>query len=67
MIDIYASLISFVLVTLVCTYLIQMAYRNTKFVLKHKVAVKREEAVTREMNKKLAEDKKMSKKEKDER
>jgi len=29
--------------------------------------VKREEAVTREMNKKLAEDKKMSKKEKDER
>jgi hypothetical protein len=29
--------------------------------------VKREEAVTREMTKKLAEDKKMSKKEKDER
>jgi len=29
--------------------------------------VKREEAVTREMNRKLAEDKKMSKKEKDER
>ncbi|KAG8336160.1 SWI/SNF and RSC complex subunit Ssr3 [Homalodisca vitripennis] len=32
-----------------------------------KVAVKREEAVTREVSKKLAEDKKMSKKEKDER
>lgn len=31
------------------------------------VAVKREEAVTLEMNKKLADDKKMSKKEKDER
>lgn len=31
------------------------------------VAVKREEAVTREVSKKLAEDKKMSKKEKDER
>lgn len=29
--------------------------------------MKREEAVTREMNRKLAEDKKMSKKEKDER
>lgn len=67
MIDIYTSLIAFVLVTLVSTYLVAMAYRNTKFVLKHKVAVKREEAVTREMGKKLAEDKKMSKKEKDER
>lgn len=67
MIDVYASLISFVVVTIVSTYLVQMAYRNTKFVLKHKVAVKREEAVTREMGKKLAEDKKMSKKEKDER
>jgi translocon-associated protein subunit gamma len=31
------------------------------------VAVKREEAVTQEMNKRLSEDKKMSKKEKDER
>ena len=31
------------------------------------IAVKREEAVTRDMQKKLAEDKKMSKKEKDER
>lgn len=67
MIDIYSSLISFVLVTLGSTYLVAMAYRNTKFVLKHKVAVKREEAVTREMSRKLAEDKKMSKKEKDER
>jgi len=43
------------------------AYRNTKFSLKHKVAVKREEAVTAEMNRKFADDKKMSKKEKDER
>lgn len=32
-----------------------------------KIAVKREDAVTREMSRKLAEDKKMSKKEKDER
>lgn len=44
-----------------------MAYRNTKFVLKHKIAVKREDAVTRDMTRQLAEDKKMSKKEKDER
>lgn len=67
MIDIYSSLIPFLIVTIVSTYLISMAYRNTKFLLKHKIAIKREEAVTREITKKLAEDKKMSKKEKDER
>merc|ERR1711997_648141 len=39
----------------------------TKHLLKNKVAVKRESAVTKEMNKKLADDKKISKKEKDER
>lgn len=43
-----------------------MAYRNTKFTLKHKVAIKREDAVTREMTQLLADDK-MSRKEKDER
>lgn len=37
LIDIYANLISFVLVTLVSTYALALAYRNTKFVLKHKV------------------------------
>lgn len=37
MIDLYASLISFVVVTLVSTYLVAFAYKNTKFVLKHKV------------------------------
>ncbi|XP_060536858.1 translocon-associated protein subunit gamma [Cylas formicarius] len=67
MMDIYASLILFVGVTVVSTYLLAMAYRNTKFTLKHKIAVKREEAVTRDLMKKLADDKKMSKKEKDER
>jgi len=67
MIDLYASFISFIVVTIASTYLVALAYKNTKFVLKHKVAVKREEAVTREVSKKLAEDKKMSKKEKDER
>lgn len=44
-----------------------MAYRNTKFALKHKVAIKREEAVTREITKQLSDDKKSSRKEKDER
>jgi len=67
MMDIYSSLILFVAVTAVSTYLLAIAYRNTKFTLKHKIAVKREEAVTRDLLKKLADDKKMSKKEKDER
>ncbi|KAG5863172.1 hypothetical protein JTB14_025974 [Gonioctena quinquepunctata] len=66
MIDIYSSLILFAVVTAVSTYLLAMAYRNTKFTLKHKIAVEREDAVTRDLSKKLADDKKMSKKEKDE-
>merc|ERR1739845_31277 len=44
-----------------------MGYKNTKHILKHKVALKREAAVTKEMTNKLADDKKISKKEKDER
>ncbi|XP_043219631.1 translocon-associated protein subunit gamma-like [Amphibalanus amphitrite] len=67
MMDLYSSIPIFLIITLASTYLVAMAYKNTKFILKHKIAVKREEAVTREMQKKLAEDKKMSKKEKDER
>ncbi|XP_074113787.1 translocon-associated protein subunit gamma [Cotesia typhae] len=67
LIDLYSNAISFVLVTLISTYLMSLAYKNTKFILKHKIAVKREDAVTRDMSKTLAEDKKMSKKEKDER
>ena len=61
------SALVFALGTLVCTYLVAFAYKNTKFVLKHKVAMKREEAVTKEMMKKLSEDKKMQKNEKDHR
>lgn len=67
MIDLFSSFVFFVVVTAASVYLVALAYKNTKFVLKHKIAVKREEAVTREMTKKLSEDKKMSKKEKDER
>ncbi|KAL3862560.1 hypothetical protein ACJMK2_008520 [Sinanodonta woodiana] len=65
--DLYQSGIIFVVGTIVSTYLVSFAYKNVKFVLKHKVAQKREEAVSREMMKKLADDKKMNKKEKDER
>ncbi|XP_022901298.1 translocon-associated protein subunit gamma [Onthophagus taurus] len=67
MIDIFTSLILFCVVTAISMYLLAMAYRNTKYILKHKIAVKREDAVTREMTKKLSEDKKMSNKEKNER
>merc|ERR1711893_370802 len=66
-IDIYSSSVIFVVGTLVCTWLNAFAYRNTKHLLKHKVAVKREGAVTKEVNSKLADDKKISRKEKDER
>merc|ERR1711962_1246730 len=54
-------------VILASTWLVSFAYRNTKYLLKHKIAVKREAAVTKEMNAKLADDKKISRKEKDER
>lgn len=67
MMDIYSSLVLFVLVTSASTYLLAMAYRNTKFVLKHKIAIKRQDAVKYDLSKKLNEEKKMSVKEKDER
>jgi len=50
--------------TLVSTYLISFAYKNVKFVLKHKIAQKREEAISKEISVKLA-DKKYAKKDKD--
>ena len=53
--------------TLVSTWLLAFAYKNTKHVLKHKLANKREAAVAKELNAKVADDKKISKKEKDER
>ena len=66
-IDIASYAVIFAIGTLVSTWLLAFAYKNTKHILKHKVAVKREKAVTQEMTKKLADDKKISKKEKDER
>nr|ALS04673.1 translocon-associated protein subunit gamma-like protein [Pseudodiaptomus poplesia] len=66
-IDIASYAIMFVLGTFVSTWLITYAYKNTKHQLKHKVAIKREAAVTKEVNKQLSDDKKISKKEKDER
>lgn len=61
------SAILFVLGTILTTWLVAFAYKNTKYVLKHKIAQKREDAVTRDVLKAIGDDKKMSKKEKDER
>jgi translocon-associated protein subunit gamma len=65
--DLYSSSPLFLIVTILSTYLIALAYKNVKFVLKHKVAQKRGDAVTKEVMKKVADDKKMSKQEKEER
>merc|ERR1712018_214416 len=62
-----ASAVIFGIAIIVSTWLLAYAYKNTKYLLKHKVAVKREAAVTKEMNAKLSEDKKISRKENDER
>ncbi|KAK3886935.1 hypothetical protein Pmani_034319 [Petrolisthes manimaculis] len=67
MMDPLSSAFIFLLVTGIATYLVAFAYINTKFVLKHKVAQKVEGAVSRQLMKKLDDDKKMHKKEKDER
>nr|CAH0113162.1 unnamed protein product [Daphnia galeata] len=65
--DLLTSSPLFLIITCLSTYLVSFAYKKTKFVLKHKVAVKREDAISREISKMIAEDKKMNKKEKDER
>lgn len=67
MVDLTIAGVFFVLLSLLSTYMMEIAYRNTKFALKHKISSKREEGVSREMGKLLADDKKMSRKEKDER
>merc|ERR1712018_1091691 len=66
-IDPASSVFIFAAVILASTWLVSFAYRNTKHLLKHRVAVKREAAATKEMNAKLADDKKISRNEKDER
>merc|ERR1711935_95937 len=67
-VDPASTAIILALITIASTWLVAFAYRNTKHVLKHKVAVKREAAVAKDMNKELdGGDKKISRKEKDER
>merc|ERR1712008_8997 len=67
-VDPASTAIILALVTIASTWLVAFSYRNTKHVLKHKVAVKRVSAVSKDMNKELdSGDKKISRKEKDER
>jgi len=65
--DLYQSAIIFLVMTVLSTYLVALAYKNVKFVLKHRIAQKRGDAVSKEVMKKVADDKKMSKQEKEER
>jgi len=67
--DLVQSGILFGIMTIVSTWLVAFAYKNVKFVLKHKVAQKREDAVSKEVMRQLtdADNKKISRKEKDER
>ncbi|XP_077397431.1 translocon-associated protein subunit gamma [Festucalex cinctus] len=67
--DLVQSAFLYTVMTLASTYLVAFAYKNVKFVLKHKVAQKREDAVSKEVTRKLSEadNRKMSRKEKDER
>ncbi|XP_022104171.1 translocon-associated protein subunit gamma-like [Acanthaster planci] len=67
--DLVQSGILFGIMTIVSTWLVAFAYKNVKFVLKHKIAQKREDAVSKEVMRQLtdADNKKISRKEKDER
>merc|ERR1719369_1191099 len=66
MMELMPSMPFFVVVSCLATYLIAFAYKNTKFVLKHKVAQKIEHSVTKDVLKQMG-DKKAGKTEKDER
>lgn len=65
--NINSYLLLTVLVTIISIVLITMAYKNTKFTVKHYIAVKRANAVEREVSMELKKEKRMSRKEKDER
>lgn len=65
--DLISSGVFFLFMTGISTYFMALAYKNIKFQIKHKIAVRREDAVMREVNRQLGEDKKVTRKEKDER
>ncbi|UJR21364.1 hypothetical protein I4U23_024456 [Adineta vaga] len=65
--DFSSYFIHFILGTIASTYFLNLAYQNMKFILKHKIAQKREEAVIREISKIFSNDKNANKKDKDDR
>ncbi|KAH9399415.1 SWI/SNF and RSC complex subunit Ssr3 [Tyrophagus putrescentiae] len=65
-VDLYSLAIPFVIGTVANTWLVAFGYKNVKFVLKHKIAQKREDAVAKEVLQSIT-SQTMSKKEKDER
>ncbi|KAL1231414.1 Translocon-associated protein subunit gamma [Trichinella zimbabwensis] len=65
--EVSASFLIWIFMTFVSTWLMAFAYRNVKFILKHQIAQKREDGVTREIMKQYSDDKKMNKKDRDER
>ncbi|EDO39583.1 predicted protein [Nematostella vectensis] len=65
--DPYSSGILFAVMTLVSTWLVAFAYKNVKFQLKHKIAQRRDAAITKEVNQELDPNKKLTRQEKDER
>lgn len=50
------SAVLYSVMILVSTYLVAFADKNVKFILKHKVALKRKDAVSKEVTQKLPED-----------
>merc|ERR1712212_1433005 len=64
--DLMSASPAILVVTGISTYLISFAYKNSKFVLKHKIAQKIEQSVTKDVVKQMGE-KKAGKTEKDER
>lgn len=55
------------IVTGTSTWLISTAYKDTKFVLKHKIAQKKGDIIAKEVGRQVANDKNLSKREKDDR
>lgn len=55
------------IVTATSTYLLSSAYKNVKFILKHKIAQKKGDAIAKEVAKQVATDKSLGKREKDDR
>lgn len=59
------TLLLVAIVTGTATWLISTAYKDTKFVLKHKIAQKKGDAIAKEVARQVASDKTLGKREKD--